>query len=420
MKIHFILKLFCAFGLILSSLSVLNAQNGIIEYRGKVIDGKTKKALESASLIVDVSNISTITNSEGEFLLKVPSAIKEFKIVVSLLGYTTQTVSKNSLTENNNLIQLKEAVTALSEVNIAAYKDASNLVKLVFDKRMRKERQNELYMTGFYRESVKRRNRNVSLTEAVINILKQPNSTNQPDIVKLGKARKSTDYKRLDTVSVKLQGGPFSTLYLDIMKYPEFIFTTETFNSYIFSFDAPTSINNRQVFVVNFKPRTSGLNLNYYGKLYIDAEAISLVSAEYALDVSNKAKTKNLLVKKKPKSIVVYPLEATYKVDYQRKDDLWFYSYASLYLRFKVNKKRQLFNKVYALSSELAITDWELNTHNKKINPKERLKPSVIISDAISGFSDVDFWGKYNVIEPDKSIETAIEKIQKNIKKQDD
>ena len=66
----------------------------------------------------------------------------------------------------------------------------------------------------------------------------------------------------------------------------------------------------------------------------------------------------------------------------------------------------------------MAVTDWEINTTDKRIRIKNRLRPTVIINDAISGFSDPDFWGEYNLIEPDKSIESAIEKIKKSIKKQ--
>ena len=75
---------------------------------------------------------------------------------------------------------------------------------------------------------------------------------------------------------------------------------------------------------------------------------------------------------------------------------------------------------MYSLSSELAITDWEINTTDIKIKGNERLKPTIIIADAITGFSDPDFWGDYNLIEPDKSIEIAIEKIRKNIENQKD
>ena len=39
-----------------------------------------------------------------------------------------------------------------------------------------------------------------------------------------------------------------------------------------------------------------------------------------------------------------------------------------------------------------------------------------VITDEAKGFGDDDFWGAYNVIEPEKTIEVAIKKIQKSIK----
>lgn len=403
--------------MVLMTLPV-NAQVNFTEFNGEVIDGKSNRTLEAVSLNVNETNISTITNSEGEFTLKVPNKYLDSKVIVSLLGYNTRVLPLSELTRDGNEIKLYEAVTELSAVSISAFKDAEKLVRKVFKEKNNNVQNESVYMTAFYRETIKRRSRNVSLTEAVVNILKQPHTTSQRDAIKLGKARKSTDYKRLDTVSVKLQGGPFSTIYLDIMKYPEYIFTDETISSYRFTFDEPSTINGRNVYVVNFRPRNNSLNLNYNGKLYIDTQSLALVSADYALDVSNKNKTKNLLVKKKPSDVTVYPLEANYKVDYKAKNGKWYYSYSNLSLKFKVNKKREIFNKVYTLSSEMAVTDWEINTNDIKIRYKDRLRPTVIITDAISGFSDPNFWGEYNLIEPDKSIESAIEKIKKSIEKE--
>ena len=396
----------------------LNAQIDFTEYTGKVIDGKTNKSLEAASLSINGTNISTITNSEGEFTLKVPKNNLDSKVRISLLGYNTYVVPLSELSKSENTLMLYVAVTELSAVSISAYKDAQTLIRKVFKDKNKNLQDKSIYMTAFYRETIKRRSRNVSLTEAVVNILKQPSSSTYSDAIQLGKARKSTDYKRLDTVSVKLQGGPFSTVYLDIMKYPEYIFTDESIAAYNFSFDQPSTINNRTVFVVNFSPRDNSLRISYNGKLYIDVETLALVSANYALDLSNKSKTKNLLVKKKPRDIEVFPLEAIYKVDYKAQGNKWYYSYSNLSLKFKVNKKRELFNKVYTLSSEMAVTDWEVNVADKKIKNKDKLRPSVIITDAISGFSDPNFWGEYNLIEPDKSIESAINKIKKNIEKE--
>jgi len=405
-------------GLMLLLLSPIFAQSTYSEYKGKVVDAKNNKPLEYVSLNVLETNISVVTNSEGEFLLKVPEEFINSKLVVALLGYTKKVINLKSLSNNVSVIKLDEVYTELSEVKIAAYKDANKLIRKVFAEKSKTIQNRSVYMTAFYRETIKRRNRNVSLTEAIVNILKQPYTSDYRDDVTLGKARKSTDYKRLDTVSVKLQGGPFSTLYLDIMKYPEYIFTEKSIETYRFSFDAPSTVNNRDVYVVNFTPKNKTLDLSYYGKLYIDVETLALVSASYSLDVSNKGRSRNLLVKRKPRDIVVYPLEANYKVDYKQQGGKWYYNYSNLNLRFKVNKKRELFNKVYSLSSEMAITDWKLNTDDLRIKAKDKLRPTVIITDAISGFSDPDFWGEYNLIEPDKSIESAIEKIRKNIKKE--
>ncbi|WP_339753809.1 carboxypeptidase-like regulatory domain-containing protein [uncultured Winogradskyella sp.] len=413
---HNVSALFLSLALFFSMF--LTAQNNFTEYNGKVVSGRSNKALEAASLNVNETNISTITNSEGGFTIKVPNKYLDSKVIISLLGYKTHVLPLSEMSNKNNRIKLYEAVTELSAVSISAFKNAENLVRKVFKEKNKNVQNKSIYMTAFYRETIKRRNRNVSLTEAVVNILKQPHTTPKRDVIELGKARKSTDYKRLDTVSVKLQGGPFSTIYIDIMKYPEYIFTDKSIASYSFSFDQPSTINNRKVYVVNFKPKNNGFNVNYFGKLYIDVQSLALVSAKYALDVSNASKSKNLLVRRKPRDIIVYPLKANYRVDYKAKGDKWYYSYSTLSLKFKINKKRELFNKVYTLSSEMAVTDWEINTTDKRIRIKNRLRPTVIINDAISGFSDPDFWGEYNLIEPDKSIESAIEKIKKSIKKQ--
>ena len=404
--------------MLFAGFSILHAQTNFKEFSGRVINGNSKKSLEAVNLSIIQTNISTITNSEGEFTLKVPVKYLDSKVIITRLGYNTRVLLLSELSETDNEIKIYTAVTELSTVSISAYKSAENLVRKVFKEKNKNVQSESVFMTAFYRETIKRRSRNVSLTEAVVNILKHPHTISQHDVIALGKARKSTDYKRLDTVSVKLQGGPFSTIYLDVMKYPEYIFTDETILSYNFSFDEPTMINNRNVFVVDFTPKYDGLNLNYTGKLFIDTQSLALVSANYTLDVSNVIKSKNLLVKRKPSDIVVYPMEASYKVDYKERGGKWYYSYSNLSLKFKVNKKRQLFNKVYTLSSEMAVTDWEISTKDKKIKSKDRLRPTVIITDAISGFSDPDFWGEYNLIEPDESIESAIEKIRKNIEKE--
>lgn len=393
---------------------ILNYQ----EFSGVVVEEGSDRPLESVSIKLNGTNLGTITNREGDFSIKVPEDRNIVSITFSLLGYEPETFMLSEFKASDNLISLKLKVTELSQVNISSFKNAEALVKAVFEKKSVNNLNKATVMTAFYRETIKRRNRNVSLTEAVVNLYKKPYQSSEKDAIALHKARKSTDYRKLDTVALKLQGGPFSTLYLDMMKYPEYIFTDETFDEYEFSFANPTTINNKAVYVVSFRQKSHIELPRYFGSLFIDAETLALSSAEYRLNLEDMDRhIENLFVERKPRDVKVTPLEAAYKVDYRERNGQWYYGYGNVSLTFKVDKKGKLFNSVYTLQSEMAVTDWELDEESSRLRSRDRLRPTVIMSDAVSGFSDPDFWGAYNVIEPEKSIESAINKIQRRLKR---
>jgi len=396
----------------------LHAQKSYTEYKGKVMDINTREPLVFVNLMVKSTNVSTISNTEGEFILKVTNSMNDETVVVTLLGYNQHELELSILAGGNGDIFLSQRITQLSEVNLTAFKSAEALVRKVFADKFNNTLDQSVLMTAFYRETIKKRNRNVSLTEAVVYVYKQPYSSARKDMITLHKARKNTDYRRLDTVTLKLQGGPFSAVYVDIMKYPEYIFTDTTLGLYNFTFDMPSTVNDRPVYVVKFKQKKTIFGPGYQGKLYIEAESLALVSATYALNIVDSKMASELFVRKKPRDVNVTVIQAAYRVDYREKDGKWYYGYGSVQLAFKVNKKRKLFNSVYTLSSEMAVTDWYINTAGFKPKPKDRLRPTVIIADAISGFSDPDFWGPFNVIEPEKSIQSAIDKIRRKIKRE--
>ena len=306
---------------------------------------------------------------------------------------------------------------ALSEVNVIVPKNAEELVRETFDKKGENYFEDPTLMTAFYRETIKKRRKNVSLSEAVVNIHKTPYSNKQVDKIELYKARKSTDYGKLDTLALKLQGGPFNALYVDIMKYPEYIFTNETIGWYNYSFERSARINDKLIYIVNFKQKNENSEDQLYqGQLFIDAENKILTSAVYSLNITDKNLAAQMFVKKKPAKANVYPTEVAYRVDYREKDNKWYYGYSNVLMEFKINWDDKLFNSVYSMTCEMAVTDWEKNL-SSNLKGKEKLRRNIILSDEAIGFSDPNFWGEYNIIEPEKSIESAIKKIQKQLKK---
>ena len=387
------------------------------QYKGKVMDADTKKPLVFATLSIEDTNISTISNTEGEFALKVPNSMNEANVLISYLGYKTKLLPLSQFNTNNTKIYMNISVVKLSEVSLSIPKNAENLVRETLKKRGQNYFDDPTLMTAFYRETIKKRRKNVSLSEAVVNIYKTPYNSSRKDAVKLYKARKSTDYSKLDTIALKLQGGPFNALFVDLMKYPEYIFEERSLEKYDFSYDRSTTIKDRHIYVVNFVQKPSVYEQLYKGKLFIDAENKILTSAIYSLNITDKNEASKLFVRRKPANVKVWPNEVAYRVDYREKNGRWYYGYSNVLLEFKINWDKKLFNSVYSMTCEMAVTDWEKNLSNEMPKSKERMKTSIILGDEAIGFADPDFWGEFNIIEPEKSIESAIRKIRRQLKK---
>ncbi|WP_224482823.1 carboxypeptidase-like regulatory domain-containing protein [Robertkochia aurantiaca] len=392
------------------------AQNSFTEYQGVVRDAETGNELIFATIAVTNSNLSTITNADGEFLLKIPDELKDENVIFSFLGYYKESMPVTELSPAGNEISLRPAAIELEEVSLSGAGSARDLVLEMLKRKATNYIDQPVKMTAFYRETIKKRRRDASLAEAVVFIYKQPNERGRNDAIELYKSRKSTNYDRLDTIALKLQGGPYTPLYTDMMKYPQYIFDQNLINNYLFTYGNPSVINGRNAYVVEFEQRPGIEEPLHYGKLFIDAQSYALISAVYNLNLENREEAASFMVRKKPANYEVWPTEAAYRVDYRIKEGLWYYGYGNVQLAFVVDEKGKLFNSKYYVSSEMAVTDWAPVDDEDIIRRRDQLRPSVIIADEISGFSDPDFWGAYNVIEPDKSIESAIDKIQREIR----
>ena len=396
---------------------ICNAQSDFIEFSGKIINAENKEPLIFANLNVLGSNISTISNSKGAFKIKIPKSHSLSKVKVSFIGFKTRIIDLKSF-DDKNTISLNVFVTPLSEMVLSIPKDVEGLVRETLSNSGKNYLEENTIMTAFYRETIKRKRRNVSLSEAVVNIYKSSYKIySKKDGIKILKIRKDTDYSRLDTVALKLSGGPFNTLFQDIIKYPNYFIPSFFISNYSFSVHRTSKINNTSVYVIRFKQKEDIIEPFYYGELYIDGKNKILLSATYSLNVSDREKASELFVKKKPKGANVWPTKAAYRVDYAERNGKWFYSYSNLSIDFKVNWYKKIFNTTYSLSAEMAITDWIENRTSDYPKRKELINPSIILTDSKVGFKDLNFWGEDNIIEPENSIQNAIKKIKKKLNK---
>nr|WP_321408665.1 carboxypeptidase-like regulatory domain-containing protein [uncultured Carboxylicivirga sp.] len=413
-----IIALFISGNILGSTFLKKQDQNDTLSYKlvkGTIMDSDNGSPLIFANLTVEDTNIATVSNSEGDFSLKIPNEMLNKKLTISYIGYKSKIVDIKDLKNVKNKIKLELLTVSLDAINVFP-KDPYLLIQAVIQRRNENYIQDESLMTAFYRETIKNRRQYASLSEAVVEVYKHSYGNDRQDVIRLMKGRKSADYSKLDTLVFKLQGGPYSTIMLDIMKNPYMILDYDVLEDYTFSIANITREDNRLLYVLEFAQREWVQEPLFYGKLYIDAESLAIVNATYNINTEDKVAVARMFIKRKPAGAEVYPTEASYMVSYREKDGKWIYGYSRGELTFKVKWNKRLFNSVYHTGIEMAVTDWK-PTNEKPFKSSDRMKMNIVMTDAQLGFADDNFWGKYNVIEPEKSIETAIKKIQKNLDK---
>jgi hypothetical protein len=392
-------------------------QQNLITIRGKVVDSETGSPLVFATVAVMESNVAIVTNIDGEFILKIGETITSKNLEVSFLGYKNRVIPISELKENGgkNVIELVSAPIPIKEIVVKPL-DPYDIVKKAIEN-ISKNYENEAnLMTSFYRETIKKNRTYVSIGEAVVEIFKAPYGNDvRFDNARIYKGRKSSDVQKMDTVLFKLQGGPVSVLQLDIAKNTESILTKDAMEYYNYSISGVIEIDNKPHYVIDFMQKPSVDIPLFMGSLYINMETYAISEAEFGFNLADKEAAASIFIRKKPIGMKVTPEIATYRTKYREQNGKLHFVYSRAEVKFKVNWAKRLFNTYYTTMSEIAVTD-RTNQEVIKFAAKDKIKYSDVFTEKVGAFADPQFWGDYNVIEPDQSIESAIRKLSRKLK----
>lgn len=400
----------------------LFAQN-YTQINGRVEDANTAKPLHYASISLLRSTISNVTNAEGLFVLKIPTANFNAldSVQVSFLGYNSIKICVSDFPAGKDkIIRLTPSTINLSAIYIHP-NDPVSLFNLVFSPSNIKKNYSSdpCGMLGFYRELIKRGNRYASMNEAVLDIKKASYTSDYAsDNAAIYKGRGSENSSISDTIIMKLQGGPLSAMYTDIVKYP--FVGTDALSApdyYDFSFGNPIEENNRKIYVLKFNQKDSvKRECLYKGELFIDSETFALIKASFSMNVDVKEDSWKYFIRKRPADATLKVDEATYEVNYKRVGSKYMFDYSRMELRFSAKYKHHWMKNKYSIVGELAITDTD-NPAGLKIPSDRKLRMKDIVSNKVRDFSDPDFWGGYNIIQPEENIQSIINKIVRQLKR---
>ncbi|MDD2425261.1 MAG: carboxypeptidase-like regulatory domain-containing protein [Bacteroidales bacterium] len=393
---------------------VILAQKEAVDYitvSGVVKDNSTGKVLQYAHVTVRGTNVGTITNVDGEFLLKIKDSLRADKVDVSLMGYYNNNISIGKRDLLNLRILLKPTPNMLEEITIYGF-DAKNLVSEAIDRIKDNYSPDHNHLTGFYREIIKKRRTYINVAEAVIEMYKTPYTYSAyKDVVRVHKGRKLISQKPGDTLFVKLLGGPNLSIYLDIVKNPDLFLSKETLDDYKFFMNQSVMIDERPHFVVSFVPQVILPYPLHYGKLYIDQETLTFSRATFSLSMDDKNKATQAILKRKPMGLRFKPEEVSFLVTYRQRGQKSYINYVRSEIQFKCDWKKRLFSTNYAIVSEMVVTAGKGDAI--RIPGKMAFSQGESLSDKVMDFYDENFWGDYNIIEPDESLEYGVNRLKK-------
>jgi hypothetical protein len=405
--------IFCA------SLILVTTSYGQKRVSGQVLHSYTKEPIEGALIEVEgKSTVRIVTNSEGEFTIPLTDKGKSFMLRIGGMGFNQSIHNYGINDKTQNLtFYLEPREIRLKGINVEGYRDPQQLIEKMLSRRKEYEDKNSRQALGFFRERIQKRGKNLSLAEAVISVVKRSNTSDLNDLVFLNQLRKANNYRSIDSVAVKLQGGPFNILYTDLAKYPEIIFDATNLEYYKYVYLGTLDYNKQEVLQIAFEPRNDSKTPKFSGVLYLNKATFDLVRADLDLDVSNREKASKIFVKKKPEGMDIWPTMMHYQIDYAPKKDRWLLQYGKIDLEFRVNWRSRLFRRTYQIEAEMAVTDWFDERNKDLIDEKARVRPNKVLIESIEGFYDPIFWENYTIIEPDSEIEKIITKIERQLKR---
>lgn len=385
---------------------------------GVVRDKESRKKLENVAVSLVGTPIGTVTNAEGVFSLKIPHMDTIPQLELSHIGYMNAWFSASAPEGSNNMhatILMIPIALQLNEV-VAYGNSARRIVEEALERIPKNYPSGESMTSAFYRETVQKGHRYISISEAMLDVYKTSyrQRTTDRDKVQIDKARRLLSQKQSDTLGVKVVGGPNLPLFMDVVKNAYALFDEETLDYYSFVQEPSVFIDDRLQYVISFRPRVKLDYALYVGRVFIDREHLAFTRAEFELDLSDRERAVAAILYKKPLGLRFRPQKVSFLITYRQHDGVTCLNYICNEMCFKCDWKRRLFSSSYVARSEMVAVDREEHPE-RVIARRDAFKPYQVFYDIVKEYWSEDFWKDYNIIEPTESLEDAVKKLRKQM-----
>jgi hypothetical protein len=376
---------------------------------GIVRDARSRHPLPGVGVTVPGARVGTVTNADGSFSIKVRHDLGARELEFSHIGYRPGLLPIGNTDLAGVILTLVPEAIVLKDVTVVD-EDARLLVENAFRRVSDNYSDRVSMLTGFYRETVRKRSNYIDIAEAVVEIRRNPYDRSiRSDRLRIVKGRRLVSPRPGDTLAVKLAGGPNFYFTGDIVGDPR-LMDLEHLDDYMFTLETPAVIDERPHHTVAFEPAVVYEDIALLrGRLYIDRETLTISRAEFGIDMSDRAKVASMILRRKPASLRFTPIEASYTLTYRRREGRSYLYYIGAHVRFRCDWRRRMFSTGYTVSSETVITDGR-EGGVAPIPYRESFHSDRSLAESVGSFNGDEFWEDYNIIAPTESLEEAVDR----------
>lgn len=412
-------RLFYAFWMVLLGLLPLGltAQDSVAYVlHGTVVAQDGGQKLPDVQVHVGGQQTSTMTNADGRFSLKL-AGVPEW-IELSAVGYSNVRLTRDQLPSQTQGRQEERGLTIRMQTRATLLKDVfvyspENILEAAMERIEHNFPQEPQSYEAFYRETIRKRNNYVSVSEAVVDLYKGGYRNDYVrDAVKLEKGRSLMSQKARDTISVHVMGGPTEALYLDLVKNRDEFLNRETLKKYKLEIETPQVVNDRPQYVIAFEPAVEvAEELLFRGRIFIDHERLTFTRIEYNMDMSDVVKASMAMVARKPLGMRFRARALEVVMNYHYDGRQSHLQYMRTTYRFDCDWKKRGLATHYEAVSEMLLTD--IRPEAVKPERREQFRQHQMLAAQLKDFADPDFWKDYNILLPSESLEHAFRRLKK-------
>lgn len=401
-------QIFLSLILTLACLHAYGAADSLrFSVRGTVRDASGGKPLDVVSVSIPGTTFATVTNADGTFVIK--SDIKPQFVSFSLLGYNSRTLPY----EGEDLRVLMQKGSLELDAASVVSGDPVALVRYAMEHIVSNAPDGAELFDCFYRETVRKRQRFIYVSEAVTKVYKSPAGTRRRDRAAVVKSRLLTSPRRSDTLGVKVLGGPAMAVDLDIVKTRVMLLDESELPLYKFELLPPDVIGGRSQFVISFTPAMECPFALQKGVMYIDRQTFAFTRIKTSLDVSDPVKAINAMLVRRPAGLRFKPKEMTLTVNYSQDGGKCRLSYLKTEFRFNCDWRKRLLATDFTAVSEMVVTNRYTGADAVPIQREDEFSSRTSLADKTAEYSDPEFWADYNIIEPTANLEQAVGRLKK-------